>query len=219
MKKCLMITSICVAILLTSCVSYNIVAPDFYNGNLEDNRNAILLSAYIPENGNRSISIDTIDIRKLYLEQFELLQDSSLIDFLVDKIVLARFYDELRSDNHSCTWFKASLYKTLPKFYYLGEMTISPIYHSFVIGVFEDSRPFYNDLIALVNETEQGFVSIAILSEVAELSELYYYQSCRFDVRKKLFYMEAQRDSWFEGEKAEDRFVKRCKIQNDGKFL
>lgn len=191
-----------------------------YNTNTKERNSSLIIKPYFQSVGsNRFVNIDTIDIRKIYKEHFGLIEDSTLVDFLTEKILYAQLSSELSSNKDSYQWFKDSFYDNNPQFCYLGEMSISPKFSSFVIGVFEKPNPFYTNLIALVNETDEGFVSIAILSEDADVPEMTFFQNCRYNTIKKSLFIEAKRTVLFNGKLDTNMMKKRYRIYDDGRMF
>lgn len=191
-----------------------------YNTNTKEKKPSMIIRPYFQSVGyNRFVNIDTIDIRKIDMDYLWLIEDSTLIDFLTDKILYARFSSELSSNMDSYQWFKDSFLNNNPQFCYLGEMSISPKFSSFVIGVFEKPNPFYTNLIVLVNEMEKGFVSVAILSEDADVPEMTFFQNCRYYTFEKILFIEAKQTVLFNGELNTSLMKRKYRIQEDGRIF
>lgn len=191
-----------------------------YNTNTEERNTSMIIRPYFQSVGfNRFDNIDTIDIRKIDKEHLLLIEDSSLIDFLTDKILYARFGSEVSSNKDSYQWFKDSFHNNNSRFFYLGEMSISPKFSSFVIGVFENPNPFYTNIIALVNETDKGFVSIAVLSEDADVPEMTFFQNCRYNAFEKTLFIKAKQTVLFNGKINTNVTKKRYWICDDGRIF
>lgn len=219
-KKIVFLPKVLTLLILVSCSLHKQeLTIDIYNANTEERNSSMIISPYFKSvDSNRFVSIDTIDIRKIDKEHFWLIEDSTLIDFLTEKILYAQFGSELSSNKDSYQWFKDSFYDNNPQFCYLGEMSISPKFNSFVIGVFEKPNPFYTNLIALVNETDKDFVSIAILSEDADVPEMHYVRNCRFNPRRKVLSTKAKRVVLFDGKPNVEVVRKKYRICHDGRI-
>lgn len=220
-KKIAFLLKVLTSFILVSCSLHKQeLTIDIYNANTEERNSSMIIRPYFQSVGsNRFVNIDTIDIRKIDKEHFWLIEDSTLIDFLTDKILYAQFGSELSSNKDSYQWFKDSFFDNNPQFCYLGEMSISPKFNSFVIGVFEKPNPFYTNLIALVNETDKGFVSIAILSEDADVPEMTFFQNCRYNTIEKSLFIEAKQTVLFDGKLNTNTMKKRYRIYDDGRIF
>lgn len=219
-KKIVFLPIVLISLVFNSCSLHKAESTiGVYNTNKEQESASVRIRPYFQSVGfNRFVNIDTMDIRQVNLERSLLIQDSVLIDFLTDKILHAQFHSEIVADKNSYQWFKDSFCQNNPRFYYLGEMSVSTEFHSLLIGVFEHPNPFYVNMIVLVNETDEGFVSIAILSEDADVPEMHFIQNCRFNPRKKILSTKAKRVVLFNGKTNVEVVRKKYRICYDGRI-